>query len=226
MRLASKAVPCYSVITKIGLEKTKNAQGSSTAKATFTSGGRLTPEQTQRVKEYAAMIDPFLKSARRRPPRRTSTTPTAKSFDNSGPGCGPHRPRPKPRMENTLLEGIEAARTFFVRLHGPESSGHLVIWTRPDKATRTFDLRAEQSYESAAHYCVARADGAEVYAAVGLQGEVTTTRKPRQRGGRRPGAGGVGRRGYRRSRAQDPDSCRRPKRTPSPSLTLLGFRHR
>ena len=74
-------------------------------------------------------------------------------------------------MENTLLEGIEAARTFFVRLHGPESSGHLVIWTRPDKATRTFDLRAEQSYESAAQYCVARADGAEVYAAVGLQGE-------------------------------------------------------
>jgi len=63
MRLASKAVPCYSVITKIGLEKTKNAQGIAYAKATLTSGGRLTPEQTQRAKDYAAMIEPFLKAA-------------------------------------------------------------------------------------------------------------------------------------------------------------------
>jgi hypothetical protein len=39
--LASKAVPCYSLITKIGLEKTKNAQGIVYSRATFTSGGRL-----------------------------------------------------------------------------------------------------------------------------------------------------------------------------------------
>ena len=63
LRLASKGVPCYSVITKIGLEKTKNPQGIVYAKAALTSGGRLTPEQTRRAKEYAAMIDPYLKAA-------------------------------------------------------------------------------------------------------------------------------------------------------------------
>jgi len=62
LRLASKGAPCYSVITKIGLEKTKNGQGIVYAKAALTSGGRLTPEQTQRAKDYAAMIDPFLKA--------------------------------------------------------------------------------------------------------------------------------------------------------------------
>jgi hypothetical protein len=63
MRLASKAVPCYSLITKIGLEKTKNAQGIVYSRAAFTSGGRLTPEQAARIKEYAAMLQPFLASA-------------------------------------------------------------------------------------------------------------------------------------------------------------------
>jgi hypothetical protein len=63
LRLASKAVPCYSLITKIGLEKTKNNQGIAYARAVLTSGGRLTPAQAQRVKEYAAMIEPFLKAA-------------------------------------------------------------------------------------------------------------------------------------------------------------------
>lgn len=55
-------MPCYSVITRLALEKTKNAQGIVYAKAALTSGGRLTPEQTQRAKEYAALIDPFLKA--------------------------------------------------------------------------------------------------------------------------------------------------------------------
>ncbi len=63
MRLASKAVPCYSLITKIGLEKTKNAQGIVYSRATFTSGGRLTPEQAARVKEYAGMLQSFLEAA-------------------------------------------------------------------------------------------------------------------------------------------------------------------
>ena len=62
MRLASKGIPCYSVVTKIGLEKTKNGQGIAYAKAILTSGGRLLPEQAQRAKDYAAMIEPFLKS--------------------------------------------------------------------------------------------------------------------------------------------------------------------
>jgi hypothetical protein len=63
LRLASKGVPCYSVITKIGLEKTRNAQGIVYSRATFASGGRLAPEQARRAKEYAAMIEPFLKAA-------------------------------------------------------------------------------------------------------------------------------------------------------------------
>jgi hypothetical protein len=75
MRLASKAVPCYSLITKIGLEKTKNAQSIVYSRATFTSGGRLTPEQTARVKEYAAMLQPFLESA--------PLIPTAKDVQNN-----------------------------------------------------------------------------------------------------------------------------------------------
>jgi hypothetical protein len=62
LRLASKGVPCYAVITKLALEKTKNGQGIVYSKAALTSGGRLTPEQAQRAKQYAAMIDPFLKS--------------------------------------------------------------------------------------------------------------------------------------------------------------------
>jgi hypothetical protein len=62
VRLASKAVPCYSLITKIGLEKTKNAQGIVYSRAIFASGGRLSPQQTARVKEYAAMMQPFLES--------------------------------------------------------------------------------------------------------------------------------------------------------------------
>jgi len=55
-------VPCYAVITKLALEKTKNGQGIVYSKAALTSGGRLTPEQAQRAKQYATMIDPFLKS--------------------------------------------------------------------------------------------------------------------------------------------------------------------
>jgi hypothetical protein len=62
LRLASKGVPCYSVITKLALEKTKNGQGIVYSKAALTSGGRLTPEKAARAKQYAAMIDPFLKS--------------------------------------------------------------------------------------------------------------------------------------------------------------------
>ena len=62
LRLASKGVPCYSVITRIALEKAKNGQGIVYSKAALTSGGRLTPEQAQRTKQYATMIDPFLKS--------------------------------------------------------------------------------------------------------------------------------------------------------------------
>jgi hypothetical protein len=74
MRLASKAVPCYSLITKIALEKTKNTQGIVYSRATFTSGGRLTPEQAARVKEYSAMLQPFLESAPSAPTAKDAQT--------------------------------------------------------------------------------------------------------------------------------------------------------
>lgn len=63
LRLASKGVPCYSVVTRIGLEKTRNAQGIVYSRATFASGGWLSPEQARRAKEYAAMLEPLLKAA-------------------------------------------------------------------------------------------------------------------------------------------------------------------
>ncbi len=62
LRLASKGIACYSIITKLTLEKAKNGQGIVYSKAALTSAGRLTPEQAQRAKQYAAMIEPFLKA--------------------------------------------------------------------------------------------------------------------------------------------------------------------
>lgn len=61
-RLASKGMPCYSVLTKLTLEKTKNSQGIVYSRAVVTLGGRLTPEAAERAKQYAAMIAPFLRS--------------------------------------------------------------------------------------------------------------------------------------------------------------------
>jgi hypothetical protein len=78
MRLASKAVPCYSLITRIGLEKTKNAQSIVYSRATFASGGRLSSEQVARIREYAAMLKPFLESA--------PSAPTAKDVHHGEEG--------------------------------------------------------------------------------------------------------------------------------------------
>jgi hypothetical protein len=63
MRLASKAVPCHSVITRISLEKTKNGQGIVYSRATFASGGRLSAEQAAKIRDYAAILKPLLDSA-------------------------------------------------------------------------------------------------------------------------------------------------------------------
>ena len=70
LRLASRGVPCYSLVTRIGLEKTKNGQGIAYSRATFTSGGRLSEEQAQRAREYAVLIEPFLKAAPAAPDAR------------------------------------------------------------------------------------------------------------------------------------------------------------
>ena len=75
MRLASKAVPCHSVITRISLEKTKNAQGIVYSRATFASGGRLAPEQAARIREYTGILKPLLES--------TSSTPVARDVEEN-----------------------------------------------------------------------------------------------------------------------------------------------
>jgi hypothetical protein len=59
-RLAAKGRPCYSTITKIGLEKAKNSQGIEYSRATFTAGEPLPPEEAKRAREYAAMLKSFI----------------------------------------------------------------------------------------------------------------------------------------------------------------------
>jgi hypothetical protein len=59
-RLSARALPCYSVITRIGLEKAQNPRGITYSKATFTAGEQLSPDQVERA--YAAMLKPFVES--------------------------------------------------------------------------------------------------------------------------------------------------------------------
>src|SRR5579883_3346581 len=63
----------------------------------------------------------------------------------------------------------EPIAEFFRRLHGEEAFGHLIVWTRQDKATRAFDLAAAGALTAAMEYCRRRAETCDVYAAVGLQ---------------------------------------------------------
>ncbi|HZT28782.1 MAG TPA: phage/plasmid primase, P4 family [Bryobacteraceae bacterium] len=64
-----------------------------------------------------------------------------------------------------------AIRQFLERVHGPEPTGWLILWTRQDKATRAFNLGEEGALDQAVEYCAARASTFDVYAAVGLQHE-------------------------------------------------------
>jgi hypothetical protein len=61
-RLAFKAIPCYDVVTRIGLEEATNKRGITYSRATFAAVGRLTAEQAEFVKQYALMIKPLLNS--------------------------------------------------------------------------------------------------------------------------------------------------------------------
>ena len=69
-----------------------------------------------------------------------------------------------------MADAIAKITGFFRRLHGEEASGHLIVWTRQNSATRAFDLAAEGAITTAAEYCDQRAAVFDVYAAVGLQG--------------------------------------------------------
>jgi hypothetical protein len=70
-RLSQKGRPCYSLVTKIGLEKTKNSQAIGYSRATFAPGEPLSPEQLMRAKEYASMLKSFIDAALQRPVTKT-----------------------------------------------------------------------------------------------------------------------------------------------------------
>lgn len=63
LRLSSKAVPYYSVVVRIGLEKATNQDNVDYAKATFSVAKRLTPEEAQRVKAFGDALRPVFEKA-------------------------------------------------------------------------------------------------------------------------------------------------------------------
>ncbi len=70
------------------------------------------------------------------------------------------------------MEADKAAiRQFLERVHGPEPTGYLILWTRQDKATAAFNMAEDGALDRAVEYCAARAAAFDVYAAVGLQQE-------------------------------------------------------
>src|SRR5215831_17342910 len=63
-----------------------------------------------------------------------------------------------------------AIRHFIERVHGPEPSGWLVLWTRQNKATTAFNLAEAGEIDKAIAHCASSAAIHDIYAAVGLQG--------------------------------------------------------
>jgi hypothetical protein len=55
-RLSSSRLSCRGVITKIGLEKTKNNQGIVYSRATFAAGDVLTAEEGEQIAQYPVCI--------------------------------------------------------------------------------------------------------------------------------------------------------------------------
>lgn len=60
IRLASKGIPYYGIVTEISLEKEKSNTGIVYGKASFKAGERLNPEQAAKMKSYKAAISPSL----------------------------------------------------------------------------------------------------------------------------------------------------------------------
>lgn len=60
LKLTSQGVPYYAVITRIGLERTKNAQGIAYSRAVLSFMRRLTPEEVERAREYHEMLKPLV----------------------------------------------------------------------------------------------------------------------------------------------------------------------
>jgi hypothetical protein len=61
-RLTARALTCYGLITRIGLERAQNLRGIIYSRTIFTAGDLLSPEESELAKAYATMLKPFLAS--------------------------------------------------------------------------------------------------------------------------------------------------------------------
>jgi hypothetical protein len=60
MKLTSQGVPYYAVVTRIGLERTKNSQGIAYSRAVLSFVRRLSPEEVERARDYHEMLKPLV----------------------------------------------------------------------------------------------------------------------------------------------------------------------
>jgi len=60
LKLTSQGVPYYAVVTRIGLERTRNAQGIAYSRAVLSFVRRLAPEEVERAREYHEMLKPLV----------------------------------------------------------------------------------------------------------------------------------------------------------------------
>jgi hypothetical protein len=60
LKLASQGVPYYAVVTRIGLERTKNSQGIAYSRAVLSFVRRLSTEEAERSRNYHEMLKPLV----------------------------------------------------------------------------------------------------------------------------------------------------------------------
>ncbi len=60
LKLTSQGIPYYAVVTRIGLERTKNAQGIAYSRAVLSFVRRLMPGEVDRAREYHEMLKPLV----------------------------------------------------------------------------------------------------------------------------------------------------------------------
>ncbi len=60
LKLTSQGVPYYAVVTRIGLERTKNSQGIAYSRAVLGFVRRLAAEEVERARQYHEMLKPLV----------------------------------------------------------------------------------------------------------------------------------------------------------------------
>lgn len=60
LKLTSQGMPYFTVVTRIGLERTKNAQGIAYSRATFAFVRKLSPAEIERARQYHEMLKPLV----------------------------------------------------------------------------------------------------------------------------------------------------------------------